>query len=482
MFKSRSNVIFNGIDLAERFNRNREFLVIKSVRGREYIPTSREVIQVPNKPGGYSKPLRIHPRTIEIEYYIKANSLTDLRKRIEEFNRIIFDKEQTTIQFADEIDRIYYGNVDNVTQTDEILKVHQGKLTVICMDPFKYAVTPKMVNGLIVHNHGTTDTPFKLKMTATAPATYLSISNGEKSLGIGKPASNRFVEELKFHDSIDSLNGWTPIPTLLTDYLEVGAITVINNSGYYGNGFELRNVTTEGAGWRGRSIVKSVGTTKDYRVEGIFEVVKILGEWGTVRQYVLLVDALGKEIGRMGVSFDGRGSRFEVRLGNEANNYVMIDSLAQVFTFEEGVFCKIILSKKGNVYRTSVIRVDKQSGVEIKEELTAFYTDLLNIYSSNGMSAVAYHASQQKHQLQRLYDIKIYEYVDENTLNPNVVTVGDVIEIDTDAQLIFINGQIRKQYKSIESDYFNLRPGKNPLFVYPIVTENHEITLRERYL
>ena len=490
MFKSRNNVILNGIDLAERFNRNREFLVIKSVRGREYIPTSREVIQVPNKPGGYSKPLRTHPRILEIEYYIKASSWSDLLKRIEEFNEIIFDKEVNEIQFADEIDRVYYGDVENVAQTDEVLKVHQGKLTIVCSDPYKYAVIAKTTNGLTVHNQGTTDTPFAIEMDVTAPATHLAILGPDgESLQIGKPPSGRFEEELKFHDELENLDGWSSAPNILPNYpapngyAETGLIALGGSQSHFGNYIRLTNVTTIGGVWRGRTLVKSVGTVKDFRVESVMEMAWISGENGLSRQYVVLVDTQGKEIGRMGiVNLTGKKYWLEVRIGNEEQHQYLIDDGGS-WAYNDSPFFKIILEKKSNVYRASVILLDKLTGVETGIEFTSFYTDVLNLYSSKDMVATAVHiANQDAVETARIYDIKVYEYVDADTLNPNVIDVGDKVVIDTDKRTIMINGTIRNNYKNINSDYYNLGTGKHELIVSPNVTENHKVTLRDRYL
>lgn len=464
---------FNGI--SKKYIR-----VLRGFGRTAWAPIELDIVDSPGRAGGMLVGRNRKSRVIEVPIEIRRNGILDLQKTKEEMAAWLNTDTPVPLSFSDEPDRVYYAMTDGQLNVDEILDRGKGTITFICPDPNRYGMK-KTLDGLSAINNGTTDTPFKLKMTATAPATYLSISDGVNRLGIGKPASNRFQEELKFNDDMSSLLGWSDAPGMPSDSYQGGVIKVVNVSGFYGHAFQLQDSTTEGDIWRGRTLVKSATTMKDFRVEGIFEVEKIIGQSGTARQYVLLVDSLGKEIARIGLTFISGGDSFEVRIGKEENNQMMIKTRA-LFSLFEHIFVKIKLSKQGNVYRASVIKVDRFTGVEIKELISSFYTDVLNQYSSNAMSAVAVHAAQHYYQPLRMQDIKVYEYVDENTINPNVVQAGDVIEIDTDAQLILINGQIRKQYKSIESDYFNLPPGKNQLFVNPDVTKNHEITYRERYL
>lgn len=483
MFKSKKNLILNGVDIAQHFDDGDSFFLVLNIKGRSYVPTSRDIIRVPNRAGGISKSLQYEPRVLEVGYIIRSDTWESLRKKVEELNQLIYKDEIVSIQFADEMDRTYYGKFGSAIEIKEKTIVHEGTLRIVCDDPYKYGLE-KTVNDLTVQNNGTVETPFIAEMEITEQSTFLSIDNGEKTLMIGTPNSTgRYEEYLKFDDPLNSTTGWNPITGLFTDYTQAGQITAsVTGPYYYGAYFDLINVTFEGS-WGGRSIVKSVGTTPDYRAEAVFEVARAFRPDATVRDYVVLVDGAGNEVARIGVLSDGNAQqiKFHARIGNDADYYELIDHQNTYSPFMDALFFKMIVEKKGNRYRASVIIADKVSGVEIKEEITAFYIDVLNKFNAE-MSAVAIHMAQKYERQHYIYDIKVYEYIDEAAINPNIVKEGDVVTFDMENRQIFINGAFRNTFKNINSDFFNLKTGSNTITISPNITTNHQLTFRERYL
>lgn len=140
IFKSVEDLTFNGITLSEKFDEGDEgYFIVNEVKGRGVMSASILSSEVPNSPGSFFRGKEFDEREIEIDFTIKGTDFTDLRRKVEEMNRIFHEKsDEVPFSFADEPERTYYGAVEEVDYTDEKSGIYQGTITIICSDPFKY--------------------------------------------------------------------------------------------------------------------------------------------------------------------------------------------------------------------------------------------------------------------------------------------------------------------------------------------------------
>ncbi|PIB52572.1 hypothetical protein AOA57_00210, partial [Pseudomonas sp. 2588-5] len=108
------------------------------VYGRGVQSVENTLTHVAGIEGAYPSSSRLVSRRMTVDITMKGTSFNDLRKRIEGLNEILFTRNiDVPIVFNDEPDRVYYGRIDEVTDTIETSHIYQAQLTIICSDPFK---------------------------------------------------------------------------------------------------------------------------------------------------------------------------------------------------------------------------------------------------------------------------------------------------------------------------------------------------------
>lgn len=140
MLESIEDITFNRILLSSKFDEgDRGYFVVNEVRGRGGMKAEVQSTKIPNSPGSYFRGKEYPERVVEVDFTLKGTSFTDLRRKIEELNRVLHSTSgEVPFSFSDEPGRVYYGAVDDVEENMEKSAIHKGTITIICSDPFKY--------------------------------------------------------------------------------------------------------------------------------------------------------------------------------------------------------------------------------------------------------------------------------------------------------------------------------------------------------
>lgn len=138
--KSVEDLTFNQVTLSDEFDEGNDgYFLVNEVRGRGVMPATIKTSKVPNSPGSFYRGKEFEEREVEIDFTLKGRDFTDLRRKIEEMNRILHaDSGEVPFSFADEPGRTYYGVVGEVDFSLEQSRIYQGTISITCPDPFKY--------------------------------------------------------------------------------------------------------------------------------------------------------------------------------------------------------------------------------------------------------------------------------------------------------------------------------------------------------
>src|SRR5690606_33120615 len=175
---------------------------------------------VPAIDGAYYSQKRRPPRVIEIEADIRASNREELRTKLDQLNAILDVDQPVPIVFPDEPDMIYYGIPESTGEGNEYTFLHQGQLTIICPDPYKYGdeVIVEFPSDVVtVTNEGTTEADPVFDLEVLEPVTFAMIQNQDEDyMMIGRPVD---VEDVVYtrlstilNDNCSSLVGWTHLP------------------------------------------------------------------------------------------------------------------------------------------------------------------------------------------------------------------------------------------------------------------------------
>ncbi|MBO0962026.1 phage tail family protein, partial [Neobacillus sp. MM2021_6] len=230
MLVSVENMIFNGIDLSQRFKSEKGYFIVNDVRGRGITSDDIQLLKMPGMPGAFVSEESIPERILEVDISLKGETFEDLRKKIEELSSILHSGISPII-FADEIDREYYGKLGKVEDRNEKSCLYQATLYFTCPDPYKYGAekTADTLNGMAtIINNGTVETPPIFTLNVIKPTTYIDVVTDDAYMRLGQipSADNSTFDPVTtiLNDPLSSTVGWAPT----TFPVDVG---VINSDG-----------------------------------------------------------------------------------------------------------------------------------------------------------------------------------------------------------------------------------------------------------
>src|SRR5690554_5887834 len=229
-------MIFNGIDLTP-------YLRIKTIHGRGLSPNELTMIEIPGMDGAYFSEKRIPARVLEIEADIRAGNRKDLREKLDQLNGILSVNKPVPITFPDEPNVIYYSIPETTKEDNEYTFLHQGILTIVCPDPYKYGKELQVdfpSDSVVIENPGTAEADPIFELTAKEPTTFAMVTNGEQYMAIGRPESVEDIptsdRETILSDDASSLVGWSAYPGGTTLYnlgIVGGQMGVYNGYAFY---------------------------------------------------------------------------------------------------------------------------------------------------------------------------------------------------------------------------------------------------------
>ena len=479
-------MFFNNIDLSP-------YLKINAVRGRGIVPSELTLIEVPGRHGAYFSNKRKPPRTLEVDYTITASTRQELREKIGELNAIFNVSEPVPIVFDDEPGYTYYGIPESAEEKTEFVRVHQGTITFVCPDPYKYGLEKEALfpSDVVSLNYGGTadgDPVFELEVTD--PVTFAVIQNqDEEYMMIGRPAD---VEQevvnsrvLVLDERGDTLSSWMDSPTQVDSPYS----NVDGQMGTDGTGIVPLDYGT-GTRWHGPALIKEIPPIQDFEVEMRCRV-ELTDVNQTFRIEFYLFDEYFNVLGKMAVmdatvrynDIVAEGRYGEYR-GDHSNYLIYSQNYSRKIKHFHGL---VRMRRIGQRFEFYVARLT--DGAETPTHFDQFeevWNDIGNQYQGR-LRYVQIHigkyADSGSALVPRINSIKVYELksVTQNQ-TPYIAYPGDVITFDHSTSNVLINGESRMDLKQFGASFFKLKPGQNQFVVMPDNSFSVKVRYKERFL
>ena len=490
MIISPENMMFNGIDLAERYQSEQGgYFVVNSVSGRGVLSDELSTLTVAGKSGVYISGERTPERLLNVSITLKGDNYNDLRRKIEDLNELLNTDDDVEIKFYDEPDRTYFGRLSAVADIIEKATIYQATLTFLCSDPFKYGSTieanfPSDVVSLNYRGTAPGDPIFELE--ATQPVTFAMIQNqNEEYMMVGKPVdvTDTTYEKYErvFYSEGNSLTGWTTAAPGEIDGSIDGEMETD------GTRFQARDYGT-GTGWHGPAIKTSLPEVlTDFKMTAWIALYNGYAARQVGRVEIYLLDENGNQVCKMAmkdVRQDQSLAWGEARAGTNADGYFLINEYGDKPGNWNNFDGHVELSREGNRWRAYFAMVDKSTGRHHTRR-TVEWVDTENKFTRN-VAQVVVHVGQfgsYEPISCGVYSISIFKInPDQPNKVPYIVQPGDIITFDHATKDILINGESRKDLKDFGARFFKLQKGKNQFVVLPSNSFAVRVRYRERFL
>ena len=493
ILKSVEKLIFNGIDIEYEIigenNTYDSYFIINSVYGRGIEGVENNLISVPGRDGAYSAYTYRPPRYLNVSVTIKGTSFHDLRKKLERLSSILnTDGKNVPITFGDELDRIYYGKLDQVSGGYEKSHIYQAVITFICPDPFKYGKeeTVTGTDNLTIHNQGTAETEPIFELTATKKSTFAMVSDGTNYNVIGTIADVDEVivddKEVVFEERGQTLDLWSSAGTSIDGGVVAGSLSTDND------GITVPSYGADTSRWHGPALMRELSIPlQDFEVEMMLQ-----GRTTTLNQTFriefYLFDENMKSLGKMAIKDDTLGAyrkKAEARYGPHVTNYknYLIDKNNYQYNWDF-FFGMLRMRRKGNNFEFYVTRINNNT--KHVYSLKETFSDVDNEFMGR-LKYIQIHIGKYG-STERAYGPKI-NYIKTSKLNtltvdqtPYILDVGDVVTFDHKDEEILINGEPRNDLKNFGGSFFNLLRGQNTIIVSPEDSFDATAKYREKYL
>lgn len=474
---------FNNVDLSD-------YLKIKTINGRGLSPSELNLINIPGMDGAYLQDKKTPVRVLEIEANIIADNKEELRIKIDELNGILSVDEPVPITFSDEPSMTYYGITESTGQNNEFFFMHDGTLTIMCIDPYKYG--PEKEKELdfktTVNNEGSAEAFPTFELEVLEPITFAMVQNqDEEYLLIGEPVDEdvQVVEKnvLVYDSNGEDVNEWSTSPVNIDD---INNQIVSGEMGFDGTGFIATDYGTGDYG-HGPAIIRELSQDiKDFEVEVIFDTrdEDVIENFRT--EVYLFSDGMDM-IGKIGVN-DNTASlarrRAHGRVGEHTNlsdpSYVINPTNYQYDNLGLATFFMRV-RRKGFQFVFYIARIDER-GRHV-DSLERSYTTLDSEVLQDLKYIQLYIRTFDNRpvSLARINRVRVFK-LNEVTVDqtPYIATTGDTIVFDSQNEEMLLNGEGATRLKDFGATYFTLKKGVNELIIHPTESFNAMLRYRER--
>ena len=437
------------------------------------------------------------PRFLEIDYEIRASNREELRKRVDEVSEIVNIKEQFTVRFKDELDRIYFCEHAGTVEDSELPHVSRHRGTIVLLrDPHKYSnkeTETEVQDTTMVHNEGTEPVAPIIELTAHKKATFVMVNNMNDEYNLlGYPLEEEGHEEVieqkpvVFYEDGTSIDQWSYEGAKVDDYFNDITGTMTSD----GSGIRAGNYGGAGDRMHGPAMITTLPTAlTDFEVKTNFDIISRRVE-DNFRIEVYLFDEAMNNLGKIGIKDNNRTQNRRVALGRvgeyrgsgKKNGYAIGESNYTQDKLGETTLMHMSVKREGNLYTFYVGRY--RNGIN-RTTLTETYLDAREEYNGKlryiGLFIGNYkdRAVPNRLRMNSLEVMEIRQLTVDQT--PYVIEEGDEIIIDHADESVYINGVDYMPLRVFGSDFFKLHEGYNQLEINPPDTFSGVIKHREKY-
>ncbi len=478
------------------FNGERKPFVMTISKKRTYWPPiQRSLLDIPKVPGARLMHSKIGVRQISVDVEVEGTDREDLRKKAEELVQWLITDEPVPLIFDDERDRTYYALVEGEFDPTELVMRGYGTIQFICPDPYKYSDTksiklfpntsPTIQNVEVL---GNIETYPVTKVEVQKKLNFFALVSGDDYLQIGEDAEvDQTVidpETLIFSDSMATTAGWGQATYVDNGYIS-GTIASDGSSFYP----ETYGTVIQPPQWQGPAIKKSIGKSLvDFRAEALVEIQNKGSKTGMLEIYFL--DSANQTVAKMGIQ-DRYAITENVRAsarigGSDTGKWIAVEEAKKPewWTNFKGVIRIERKEKRWTVYFSTMDEKGNHTFPRGSNGILSYYDAAGEFNSPITQVQVAFRIYPDTNRApMKVSDLKIWE-LNQQPVNyiVYVADAGDVLEFDHYKNTIKKNGELLLGLKDFASNFFALKPGKNPISFLPSDAGNVTISFRERYL
>lgn len=478
---------FNGIDLSGYFT-------VNSISGRGVVGYDINTVTVVGRDGERYAGKYRPSRELEVSYTIPSENAENLREIIDELNAILNVTEPVPIVFSDEPDKTYFGVPEDASEDGEFVRWHQGEITFLCTDPYKYGPEREAefpADVVTLRNNGSAEASPIFEMEVQKPITFAMIQNqNEEYQLVGRPVDEDSTEQVVDTKSSVLYENGSTIDTWATATQDMVDSNFGNISGTMGSDSSGIRANGYGTGDKvhGPAVFKELPETlQDFEIETSFDIhsVRASEVW---RMEIYLHDENMNMLAKIGVKDNnsnylrrhglGRvGPYVDSRTGYAigSGNYLYDDSRQLTLMY-------LRVRREGQRY---TFYIAQWLNLKHTRSVTSSYNDVNNRFQGKLKYITLFigkHRDFPTPSRLRINSVEVFEYktyVEDTT--PYIAYPGDIITFDHAEDELLINGEDRSELKDFGGSFFNLSKGENMFTVLPSDSLATTIRYREKY-
>ncbi len=473
-----------------------------NVKGRELLLADIDEYSTGGADGTSMRRRKYPARVITVTFQLIAETNEQYRRAFEKLNAVL-NVEDAQLIFDDEKDRYYIGTPSSYEDIDPGRNAVVGKFSIKCFDPFKYALTEKVItankDNVFEFNYAGTypaHPHFEVSLPTTSCGYMAFINQDGKIIQLGDPEEvdgfeippSELLEQVPTFNSSEWTINANGLPNLRGNITLNGSLEPMNDRiavASYGSGPALHGVSVtkkikaDSLRRDGAANFRCSWTHRFYATSN-----NQLGEF----QVLLCNNTGGKRTLVAGFSLTKLDNTIMARqtiYGGDVNGSIPLRSFPVTFNnVNTGVSTDTIntintctITKIGdrfifNLYGTKHSLIVSGGTLDVNEVSFVFAT-----YGTAPALA-----------LSRIYNFKfIKDHADTFVDIPNKFSQGDEVQVDGDYGKIYLNKLATPEYGAIGNDWegFKLTQGANRINVsMSDWTKNAQLKLkyRERYI
>lgn len=452
-----------------------DFVKVNSVDYSVLPPIQNNLMKVRGKAGSYLFSQDLDSRVFTVYFTIIADEINGVMAKSREYAEWLYHDEPVKLTFADEPDKHYLVVPDGDSSVSEILNIGQGAIEFVCIEPFAYGeeITKEIGGGkeetTVFEVGGNVDTRPQLTIVAEEDITSLSVQINDNTVTIGEPAgvSSGVINPtpVAMLDRMQTLEGWGRGFTIdggsvHGEFDTDGSVFYVKDNDY-----------GTGEAWHGPSLSKSLDRPiQDFNLHFGFR---------------LDTSGASNQIGRVTLYLlDEDDVQFgKISLVDNRRNATMSDFEALAGTWEGGHFFakadtqpewsnyygRILLSRHGRKWEASIspdgdgryIRNYKQEWFDSTNQWGDYKLAKVQVH----IGAYGNYPPPKRASIQHIH---ITERLTMEQFDvPIIAIVNDVIEIDNEKMVIYLNGEPRYDLINPASNFLSLQGGENSIKTIP---------------
>ncbi|WP_165885628.1 phage distal tail protein [Staphylococcus chromogenes] len=464
-----------------------------------------ETEKVPGRPGSLLKKRELNGYEFELPLIARNDYLVGRKNHDEIVNELVkfFDYDAPVKLQLSEKNWYWKAYFDGPI---EIVSINHGfvsfKVKVILTDPYKYAVqgsqNTAIQDQVSVVNIGTANIKPTYTLTALKDSPYLHLGTDDRQyLAFGEPfiagANIKDKRPRILLDNLNSLSGWSHMPTSgnIADNYSGGLIEGLMTTNPSKVSFIADNYGTTDKGWHGPAVRKSLSKSLDnWKVICAMKIYQKDNK-GIGKGFFHFADESGKLVASLGLVDDTTaigGTKAVIQIYDEyGNRKELVNYLGDKGTSYNDMEVYLLLQRHNNkfIVRTWSYYKDKNGKLQQRSRLNIdrTFNDKGKQYARPIRQVICYVARHSNYPVLPVYlnRVEVIEILDEVGYD-YFIKKGDVVDIDTEAEVAYVNNVPIKNYKDIASTYFSIDKAHQEVIIHPENTFDTVVKWQDRWL